>query len=102
MLKLTKYYDSLPWLSGAREQLTALVEQDNCPHALLLHGSKGMGRRQLALWLTREVLGFEAERFIPEDDGDAAARNYHPDLYVIEPEEKKARTMCDGKKVEEK
>lgn len=90
MLRLAKYYDDLPWLSEAREQLKALVENDNCPHALLLHGSAGMGRRQLALWLTRDVLGFEAARFVPEDAGDAAARNYHPDLYVIEPEEKKA------------
>ena len=62
-----------------------LAATGRCPHALLVHGRSGSGRRQLALWLAATALGADPTR--RTSDGEAEAG--HPDFAAIEPEEGK-------------
>jgi DNA polymerase-3 subunit delta' len=75
-----------PWqVAAARE---ALARRDTWPHGLLLTGSRGIGKRALAMHFARALL---CER--PRPDGSAcgacASCGYvnagqHPDLRVLE------------------
>ena len=64
--------DTAPWLSAAREQLTATVRSDHVPHALLIQDAPGAGGEQLGLWLARRLLGI-----------DAPHEEHHPDFTRI-------------------
>jgi len=77
----------LPWQTGAARE--ALAARATWPHALLLDGPRGIGKRTLALNLARALL---CET--PEVDGTACgvcaschyvAAGQHPDLQMIEP-----------------
>ncbi len=81
MLELEKKYDSLPWLDPCREQFNQWHEKDRMPHALLIHGREGMGRRQLALWFAEVVLGADPTRQL-SDQPDMEAG--HPDFMNIQ------------------
>lgn len=72
----------MPWLRAPREQLAGLVAAGRCPHALLLHGPQGTGRRHLALWLAQAQLEFDIDRVAAEIEGTDSG---HPDLYIVEP-----------------
>jgi len=87
LLNIDKILNDLPWLSGRQEQLQELLARDACPHALLIHGREGSGRRHLALWLAEALLGVDPLR--PLGDGDDGERRDagHPDLFILEPEE---------------
>ena len=84
---LPAWPDLLPWQAeAAREVLSARAA---CPHALLLVGPRGIGKRTLALNLARGLL---CET--PKVDGSACetcaschyvAAGQHPDLQLIEP-----------------
>ena len=76
-----------PWQAGAVASL--LAERSRWPHAVLLTGPRGIGKRALALCLARALL---CET--PRADGDAcgscascryAAAGQHPDLRLVEP-----------------
>ncbi|RMF99264.1 MAG: DNA polymerase III subunit delta' [Gammaproteobacteria bacterium] len=67
-----------PWLGPAAQQLAAMVDAGQLPHALLLHGPAGIGREWLARWLAGRVLDAPALA-----RGDAAAG--HPDLLRLTP-----------------
>src|SRR5260370_20189805 len=76
-----------PWQEAAAEGL--LVERARWPHALLIAGPQGIGKRLLALHLARALV---CET--PRSDGSACAtcigcglvqRRSHPDLRLIEP-----------------
>ncbi len=81
-------WEALPsWLEVAAAGM--LTERTRWPHALLIAGPEGLGKRQLALHLARALL-CEA----PRSDGDACGtcvgcalveRRTHPDLRLIEP-----------------
>jgi DNA polymerase III subunit delta' len=76
-----------PWLSAAASAM--LAQRERWPHALLITGAQGTGKRLLALHLARALL-CEA----PRADGGACEtcagctwveRRTHPDLRLIEP-----------------
>ena len=77
----------LPWQIAAAAEL--LSRRERWPHALLITGPAGIGKRVLAFWLARALL-CEA----PAADGVPcgacascryAAAGQHPDLRVVEP-----------------
>jgi DNA polymerase-3 subunit delta' len=92
LLNIEKIYDTLPWLEGQRQQLADLVATDRCPHALLIQGPAGSGRRHLALWLATEVLGLDPSRTL---ESDPAAEVGHPDFRTIEVLADKTRIGID-------
>jgi DNA polymerase-3 subunit delta' len=92
LLNIEKKYDSLPWLDEQRQQLAALVAADRCPHALLIQGPAGSGRRHLALWLATEVLGKDPSRTL-ESDPDTEVG--HPDFRTVEVLPDKTRIGID-------
>lgn len=78
-----------PWLEGSAAELETLRTRGQLPHALLVHGPAGIGRRHLALWL-----GTRALEAGPPDPGLAADPEagialmdelLHPDLMVAQP-----------------
>lgn len=82
-----------PWHAGLWAALTA--RHDRLPHAVLLHGQPGIGKRALALRLARALLCVQA---VPVDAGgiDACERckscelfvaGTHPDFLLVEPME---------------
>jgi DNA polymerase-3 subunit delta' len=81
LFNLDKKYEDLPWLAGPQAQLAELVASERLPHALLIQGLPGMGRRQLALWLATQILGTDPTALIGAgSDEDEAG---HPDFYPI-------------------
>ena len=85
MLNQEKKIDSLPWLADIKGQLSALLSAGKCSHALLVHGSKGTGRRQLALWLAETMLGVDPLRALRAASNEDSAGAGHPDLCIIQP-----------------
>jgi DNA polymerase-3 subunit delta' len=80
----------LPWQTAAAEQ--ALRARSRWPHALLITGRRGIGKRRLALQFAKALLCES-----PESDGGACGRcascgyiaaGAHPDLRVVEPVER--------------
>jgi DNA polymerase-3 subunit delta' len=82
LLKIDKYYDCLSWLETERARLEALAASGRCPHAVLVHGPAGTGRRQLAIWLCEALLGCSLASIAETEPG----ADIHPDLAVVEPE----------------
>lgn len=81
----------LPWQTGLWQQLEQRRRDHRLPHALLLAGPGGIGKRQFAINLAHSLLCNQ-----PQMDGSACgqcrgcqllAANTHPDLRIIEPEE---------------
>ncbi|MDF3055254.1 MAG: holB [Gammaproteobacteria bacterium] len=82
--------DIYPWQQHQWSHLNALLAQGRFPHALLLHGSKNLGKRLFALAL--------AKRLLCRTKGAQACEHCqscyllrsgnHPDLHLIEPLEK--------------
>jgi len=88
VLDLDTYYAELPWLIEQRTQFEQLVSSGRWPHALLLHGPAGTGRRQLALWFIESLLDCDLRDAAVDAE---AEQDIHPDLLVVEPEaDKKA------------
>jgi DNA polymerase-3 subunit delta' len=81
----------LPWQTDAWQRLQSRAAQQQLPHALLLTGKEGIGKRDFALALAHSLLCSS-----PQDDGSACghcksclliAAGNHPDLMLLEPEE---------------
>lgn len=77
------------WLLTERERLFELIERDQIPHALLIHGPAGTGRRWLALAVIGRLLGFDVD-----DDAavtaagglvDEETAHVHPDFSLVQP-----------------
>lgn len=72
-----------------RERLREAVERDGLPASLLLHGPRGIGKQQLALWLARALLCDRSDA-MPRPCGACkacrmAAALHHPDLHWFFP-----------------
>lgn len=76
----------ITWLSGFVERWHSRVTQGRLPHALLLLGPAGIGKRAAAAWVVRERLGLPGVEDGPEYP---VAEPEHADLHWIRPLEKK-------------
>ena len=66
--------DALPEQAEAKRLLRAAAREGQA-HAFLFHGPRGVGKRAAALAFAGELVG----------DPDRAAREAHPDVYVLRP-----------------
>jgi len=57
MLLAPKEIHPLPWLYEHQADFATAIAADRCPHALLIYGPRGTGRRQLARYLAEQLLG---------------------------------------------
>lgn len=83
----------LPWQEGPRSRIAAMLDAGRPPHALLLHGPGGIGKRRLALRTARAILCTAPRSGEP----CGACRSCHllnagshPDFRWIEPAEDKS------------
>ena len=88
-----------PWHTSVVQKLTTAWRQARWPHALLIHGADGLGKRQLAMWIAQTVLcDRRGDEFAPcglcASCGLFAAHT-HPDLQMISPEEDKQQISVD-------
>ena len=78
-----------PWLEQVFSELKQLSERGQLPHALLLHGPRGTGRRHLGLSLCSQHLGTPVpEPALTQDPGAGIASEdnlLHPDLLIAQP-----------------
>jgi DNA polymerase-3 subunit delta' len=82
----------LPWLLAARSVIAESAEAGRLPHALLLVGIPGIGKRDLAEWIARYALcaGPTTEACGVCDSCRLYAADTHPDLVRLGvPEDKK-------------
>ena len=75
----------LPWLQTVAEMWQSSVSHGRVPHALMLTGAPGTGKRAAAAWLARNRLGMPAGE-LPEYPFE---RPEHADLHWLEPPEDK-------------
>jgi len=68
----------LSWLDDNKRDLGQAIATDKCPHALLIHGPAGTGRRALARWITEQVLATTLDQ-----------NDQHPDCFEVVPIEDK-------------
>lgn len=95
----TQAFPLLPWLGPRFAELVDLLEAGRLPHALLISGPRGVGKRSLADALIARV--FCAT---PTQGGACGhchacrmlAAGYHPDLLRVEPEEGKRQIRIDS------
>ena len=83
--------EKLPeWLATQGATLDALIATQKFPHALLIHGPEGTGRRLLALWLVGRLLGLPEVDLRPAmftaDSIEAENLPQHPDFQLVQPE----------------
>jgi DNA polymerase-3 subunit delta' len=93
MFGIDKKYDSVPWLEAPKAQFMDLLASGRVPHALLIQGMPGMGRRQLALWLATQILGTDPTAAVGEAKDEQEAG--HPDFYPITILPDKTRILVD-------
>jgi DNA polymerase-3 subunit delta' len=91
-----KYINHFPsWLEPSRDNLEAIASQGRFPHAILIHGPEGTGRRLLALWAIGRAL--DSDDFTMDADTnigrilDAEIVPYHPDFQLVQPEKDKEK-----------
>ncbi|HEX7116058.1 MAG TPA: hypothetical protein VF193_13075, partial [Steroidobacter sp.] len=89
-----------PWQEDAANQLRQAWAANRLPHALLLQGQEGLGRRSLASWLASAVL---CDRSVDNElrgCGECQScllfkAGSHPDLMWVSPEEDKQQISVD-------
>jgi DNA polymerase III subunit delta' len=89
----------LPWHEAAIRQLRAAWAAQHFPHALLLTGADGLGKRELGAWLTSAVLCEKSADELQVCGTCASckliAAGSHPDTLWISPEEDKQQISVD-------
>jgi DNA polymerase-3 subunit delta' len=78
-----------------RDSLKALRARARFPHAILIHGPEGIGRRRLALWAIGQALQADDMAMAADDlTGrliDSEIVPYHPDFLLVQPEKDKEK-----------
>lgn len=90
----------LPWHQDAAAQLRSAWAANRLPHALLLQGAEGLGKRSLAAWLACAVLCDTSGGSTLNCCGHCTscalfAAGTHPDLLWVTPEEDKQQISVD-------
>lgn len=90
----------LPWHRTLTERLTNAWHSQRLPHAMLLHGAEGVGKRNFAMWLAFGVLCEAPERSSLAPCGQCTAcklmrAGTHPDMQWIRPEEDKQQVSIE-------
>jgi DNA polymerase-3 subunit delta' len=85
-------YNPYPWHEAEMRRFQLASEQQRLPHAILLTGPEGTGKRHLAQCLVRYVLEQSGGTGNYQDLLDAGS---HPDVTLIEPEEEKKQISVD-------
>lgn len=88
-----KIEEIFPWLHDPSHSLASMLANGQMPHALLLNGAAGTGRRALALWLAAEMLDFKhkinrqclMEALTADPETGMLSEPTHPDLLVLQP-----------------
>jgi DNA polymerase-3 subunit delta' len=75
MLLAAKETVDLPWLAEHQQHFSDAIAADRCPHALLIYGGQGTGRRELARSIVEQRLG-----------GPLDNNEQHPDFREVIPE----------------
>src|SRR5690606_14968084 len=91
--------EPLPWHAEAWTRLQAQIRRQALPHALLISGLPGLGKRRLAEQLAAALL-CEAGRNELQACGRCRAcrplvQGAHPDLFVVTPEEEGRQVRVD-------
>jgi DNA polymerase-3 subunit delta' len=82
-------------LEPSRDSLEAIASQGRLPHAILIHGPEGTGRRLLALWAIGRAL--DSDNFTMDAENnigrllDVENVPCHPDFQLVQPEQEKEK-----------
>lgn len=91
--------ETFPWHAPLIKQIESAWLKDRLPHAILLHGQAGLGKRRLAEWVARGLLCENTRDHLAacgRCNGCRLARaGSHPDLTVVTPEEGKQQISVD-------
>jgi DNA polymerase-3 subunit delta' len=91
--------ERLPWHADVWKRLQGRLRSKTLPHALLITGQPGLGKRRLAFDLATAMLCTA-----PDDGGVSCgdcracrlvAQGAHPDFFAVEPEEGKQNILID-------
>lgn len=90
----------LPWHADAARQLRQAWTAERLPHAILVQGADGLGKRSFAAWLAGAVLCEKSNVSELNFCGACAScalvkAGSHPDLHWIAPEEDKQQLSVD-------
>ena len=90
----------LPWHADATTQLRQAWSTQRLPHAILVQGADGLGKRSFAAWLAAAVLCDKSNGSELNACGSCAScalvkAGSHPDLHGIAPEEDKQQRSVD-------
>ncbi len=80
----------IPWLEPVLQDFKQVMENNKLPHALLIHGNRGIGKHYFGSKLAALVLCQSPEGHHPCDNCKSCSlrlANSHPDYHVLEPEE---------------
>ncbi|MEE8056636.1 MAG: DNA polymerase III subunit delta' [Pseudomonadales bacterium] len=88
----------LPWQMAQWQRLDDMLTDGKLPHALLLSGPTGIGKKRFALSLAHYLMCSQPSASMPCGECRQCGLNKagtHPDLVVIEPEEKGRQIKID-------
>jgi DNA polymerase III subunit delta' len=90
----------LPWHAAATSQLRQAWSAQRLPHAILVQGAEGLGKRSFAAWLAAAVLCEKSNSSELNVCGSCAScalikAGSHPDFHWIAPEEDKQQLSVD-------
>ena len=80
----------LPWLNGLEAELAAQAKSGQLAHALLICGQRGAGRRRLAAWMARCILGSDRDVWPAESSPE---NTRHANLHPAAPESGKSLSV---------
>jgi DNA polymerase-3 subunit delta' len=89
---------NLPWLQPHQQRLSDSLIHDRLGHAPMIHGPAGLGKRQLARWLTARILCLNPRSGQPCGDCRSCAllaSGTHPDLFIAAIPEDKTQLTVD-------